>query len=288
MTDLDLAHIAELSPEDQLGYLLEKFGDYYAAAAVDQTDDSHDRRDAYGDEITVRFTALLDRVAELERQQAEVWRLLDPDGPTEHEAMLATLRMVLRLSQEPLTVDYGPVTVPVPDDTSGTCVPVAWGVLPYVGATTSVSNPPATVEAPSCRSHLTGQPWGESWCVLDTAHKVHAESNIRWTDEQACADEGHHDPRPASMLRRVDFAIEPEPDAATVETPAPDDCSRCGGLDGTHTVRDCASPVVDDQDDERCPWGCGRVATGPSTYIADRLCTACAVDDTPADETAVA
>lgn len=122
--------------------------------------DATDLRNLTAQRVIDAVPALLDRVAELERQQDAVWQALDLDGPTEHEAMLTQRRMVLRLSQEPLTVDYGPVTVP----------------------------------SPGCRSHLTGQPWGESWCAIDAIHEVHAEGNSRWTDEQACADEGHHGP----------------------------------------------------------------------------------------------
>jgi hypothetical protein len=134
--------------------------------------------------------------------------------------------------------------------------------------------PATTTPTTPCRSHLTGQPWGESWCVLAAGHGgAHAESWLRWTDEQACADEGHHG-------------------VATAETPAldEDEVATCKACDQPwnkrHQCTPTASPAVDDQDDERCRWGCGRVATGPSTYIADGLCTACAVDDAQDDEAA--
>lgn len=53
--------------------------------------------------------------------------------------------------------------------------------------------PAAAPQPHHCRSHLTGQPWGESWCVLPPAHDgLHAEAGRRWYDEHACSDEAHH------------------------------------------------------------------------------------------------
>lgn len=81
--------------------------------------------------------------------------------------------------------------------------------------------------------------------------------------------------------------------AATVETPALDEerlrtsyfdvVKASRGENPWSDTNPAAKPALD-EDDERCPWGCGRLATGPSTYIAHHLCTACAVND--ADETA--